>query len=77
MSNTKEGDVKDENKVQVKPSVVLAKSKELDVHVPVTSGNAKSTRQYPGSQKHQTIPGEPKAPDNTQRAKSTRQYLEG
>ena len=39
-SNTKEEDVKDENKDQVKQSVVLAKSKELDVYVPVTSGNA-------------------------------------
>ena len=37
--NTKEGDVKDENKDQVKPSVVLDKNKWLDVHVPVTSGN--------------------------------------
>ena len=37
--NTKEGDVKDENKEQVKPSVVLDKNKGLNVHVPVTSGN--------------------------------------
>ena len=38
-SNTKEGDVKDENKDKVKPSVVLDKNKGLDVHVPVSSGN--------------------------------------
>ena len=38
-SITKEGDVKDEIKAQVKPSVTLDKSKGLDVHVPVTSGN--------------------------------------
>ena len=37
-SNTKEGNVKDENKYQVKPSVVLD-NKGLDVDVPVTSGN--------------------------------------
>ena len=37
---------------------------------------AKGTRQYPESQKHQTIPGEPKVPDNTWRTKSARQYLE-
>ena len=37
--NTKEGDVKDENKEQVKPSIVLDKNKGLDVHMPVTSGN--------------------------------------
>ena len=37
--DTKEGDVKDENKDQVKPSVVLDKNKALDAHVPVTSGN--------------------------------------
>ena len=37
--NTKEGDVKDENKEQVKPSVVLDKNKGLDVHVPITSGS--------------------------------------
>ena len=38
-SITKEGDVKDENKEQVKLSVVLDKNKGLDVYVPVTSGN--------------------------------------
>ena len=38
-ANTKEGDVKVENKEQVKPSVVLDKSKGLDVHVPVSSPN--------------------------------------
>ena len=34
------------------------------------------SHQYPESQKCQTIPREPKAPDNTQRAKSARQYPE-
>ena len=43
---------------------------------PDNTQRAKSTRQYPESQKRQTIPGEPKAPDNTRRAKSTRQYPE-
>ena len=38
-SNTKEGDVQDENKEQVKPSIVLDKNKGLDVYVPITSGN--------------------------------------
>ena len=38
-SNIKEGDVKEENKYKVKPSVVLDKNKGLDVHVPVSSGN--------------------------------------
>ena len=37
--NTKEGDVKEENKEKVKPSVVLDNNKGLDVHVPVTAGN--------------------------------------
>ena len=32
-------DAKDENKEQVKPSVVLDKNKGLDVHVPITNGN--------------------------------------
>ena len=49
-SNTMEGYVKDENKDQVKPSVVLDKNKGLDVHVLVTSGNmidvSKSTRAH-------------------------------
>ena len=34
------------------------------------------SHQYPESQKRQTIPGEPKVPDNTRRAKSARQYPE-
>ena len=38
--STKEGGVKEELKPDVKPSVTLDKSKGLDVHVPVTSGNA-------------------------------------
>ena len=37
--STKEGGVKEEVKPDVKPSVTLEKSKGLDVHVPVTSGN--------------------------------------
>ena len=37
--STKEEGVKEENKSDVKPSVTLDKSKGLDVHVPVTSGN--------------------------------------
>ena len=37
--STKEGGVKEEVKPNVKPSVTLDKSKGLDVHVPVTSGN--------------------------------------
>ena len=37
--STKEGGVKEEVKPDVKPSVTLDKSKGLDVHVPVTSGN--------------------------------------
>ena len=36
---TKEGGVKGDIKPEVKPSVTLDKSKGLDVHVPVTSGN--------------------------------------
>ena len=36
---TTEGDVKGDIKPEVKPSVTLDKSKGLDVHVPVTSGN--------------------------------------
>ena len=35
----KEGGVKEEVKPEVKPSVTLDKSKGLDVHVPVSSGN--------------------------------------
>ena len=38
--STKEGGVKEEIKPDVKPSVTLDKTKGLDVHVPVTSGNA-------------------------------------
>ena len=34
------GGVKEELKSDVKPSVTLDKSKGLDIHVPVTSGNA-------------------------------------
>ena len=37
--STKEGGVKEEVKPDVKPSVTLDKSKGLDVHVPVSSGN--------------------------------------
>ena len=37
--STKEGDVKGDIKPEVKLSVTLDKSKGLDVHVPVTSGN--------------------------------------
>ena len=37
--STKEGGVKEEIKSDVKPSVTLDKSKGLDVHVPVASGN--------------------------------------
>ena len=37
--STKEGCVKEEVKPDVKPSVTLDKSKGLDVHVPITSGN--------------------------------------
>ena len=35
----KEGGVKEEVKSEIKPSVTLDKSKGLDVHVPVSSGN--------------------------------------
>ena len=35
----KEGDVKEETKPETKPSVTLDKTKGLDVHVPVSSGN--------------------------------------
>ena len=35
----KEGDVKEETKPETKPSVTLDKTKDLDVHVPVSSGN--------------------------------------
>ena len=38
-ASTKEGGVKEEVKPDVKPSVTLDKTKGLDVHVPVTSGN--------------------------------------
>ena len=38
--STKEGSVKEEIKPDVKPSVTLDKTKGLDVHIPVTSGNA-------------------------------------
>ena len=37
--STKEEGVKEEIKPVVKPSVTLDKTKGLDVHVPVTSGN--------------------------------------
>ena len=37
--STKEGGVKEEVKPDVKPSVTLDKSKGLDVHVPLSSGN--------------------------------------
>ena len=37
--STKEGGVKEEIKAEVKPSVTLDKSRGLDVHVPVSSGN--------------------------------------
>ena len=36
----KRGGVKEEVKSEVKPSVTLDKSKGLDVHVPVSTGNA-------------------------------------
>ena len=36
--NTKEGDVKEKEKVEAKPSVILDKNKGLDVHGPVSSG---------------------------------------
>ena len=36
---TKEGGVKEELKPDIKPSVTLDKSKGLDVHVPVSTGN--------------------------------------
>ena len=39
-ASIKEGGVKEELKPDVKPSVTLDKSKGLDVHVPVGSGNA-------------------------------------
>ena len=37
---TKEGDAKEDIKSDSKPSVILDKSKGLDVHVSVSSGNA-------------------------------------
>ena len=37
--STKEGGVKEEIKPNVKPSITLDKTKGLDVHVPVISGN--------------------------------------
>ena len=36
----KEWDVKEETKPETKPSVTLDKTKDLDVHVPVSSGNS-------------------------------------
>ena len=39
-TSTKEGDAKQDIKSDVKPSVTLDKTKGLDVHVPVSSGNA-------------------------------------
>ena len=39
-SLNREGDIKEEKKVEVKPSVTLDKTKGLDVHVPVNSGNS-------------------------------------
>ena len=39
-SSTMEGDAKGDIKSEVKPSVTLDKNKGLDVHVPVSSGNA-------------------------------------
>ena len=38
--STKEGGVKEDIKSDVKPSVTLDEKKGLDIHVPVTSGNA-------------------------------------
>ena len=38
-SPNKEGGVKEETEPDIKPSVTLDKTKGLDVHVPVTSGN--------------------------------------
>ena len=38
-ASSKEGAVKEEVKAEVKPSVTLDKSRGLDVHVPVNSGN--------------------------------------
>ena len=38
-SPKKEGGVKEETKPDIKPSVTLDKTKGLDVHIPVTSGN--------------------------------------
>ena len=38
-SPKKEGCVKEETKPDIKPSVTLDKTKGLDVHVPITSGN--------------------------------------
>ena len=38
-SSNKEGGVKEETKPDIKPSVTLDKTKGLDVHVPVSSGN--------------------------------------
>ena len=43
---------------------------------PDNTQRAKGTRQYPKSQKHQTIPRESKVLDNTRRAKCIRQYPE-
>ena len=39
-SPTKEGGVKEELKPDMKPSVTLDKTKGLDVHVPVSTGNS-------------------------------------
>ena len=45
-----------------------------NARAPDNTRRAKSARQYPESQKRQTIPGESKAPDITRRAKSARHY---
>ena len=61
-----------------KRQVLLNLHKNVLGQLPFLSNNDQNNTidQYPESQKRQTIPGEPKAPDNTWRAKSARQYPE-
>ena len=61
-----------------KRQVLLNLHKNVLGQLPFLSNNDQNNTidQYPESQKRQTISGEPKVPDNTQRAKSARQYPE-
>ena len=61
-----------------KRQVLLSLHKNVLGQLPFLSNNDQNNTidQYPESQKRQTISGEPKVPDNTQRAKSATQYPE-